>query len=253
MSIQKTGWAASLLLAATLAQAQDETALRQAEQRGLALFDLQRATQAALDAGHELRRFQRKQNELAGWVAESHAGITQVTFFERTRKGRLRGLFQIALDQATAEPREVMRSLDEQPLNPALSAQAEARLQAEAEHFTRCAAQYEVLPMPATDGGWQVYLLPRPAFDDVHIFGGSHRIDFDAQGTATPIRSLSAECHVLQDNPDAEALAFEETQGEQPNELHVLIAQRIGKPLYITTTQNGQTWLIENARIQRAR
>ena len=45
-------------------------------------------------------------------------------------------------------------------------------------------------------------------------------------------------------------LLFAEDRGMEPNELHVYISRLAGKPLYVTTTSNGRTWLIQDGRIQ---
>ena len=253
MSIGKTIAACVLALSALSVQAQDEEALGQAERLGTELFELDRAVQAAYAAGQEWRAF-RRDDGVEGWVAERRGdGSHAITFVGRNRDDEHVALYHASVGRSGSLQGEMER-LDKVPLSGRLAAQYAARQRAAGIQRSECSSTYETVVMPGTiqgAPGWHAYLLPRAAFPDVHLLGGTFRADISERGDAVRfMQPLAAGCSVLQNIADAPALQFADEQASAPNELHVYISRRVGKPLYVQAGDSGQTWLIQDGRIR---
>lgn len=243
----------TVLLWAFAAQAQDETALRDAERLGAELFELDRAVRAAQAAGQEWRAF-RRESDILGWVADRQGdGSHTITFVGTNRAGEPVGFFQASVTRA-GEMRGEMERLDRSALGSRQAAQFRARQRTANVEYSACSETYEtVLLADSIQGapGWRAYLLPRAAFPDVYLLGGSYRADVSEQGDAVRFfQPLASGCTVLQNVADAQALQFSDDQASAPNELHVYISRLAGKPLYVRAGGNGTTWLIQDGRIR---
>lgn len=253
MSIGKSIIAGVLALWALAAQAQDDAALRQAERLGAELFELDRAVQAAQTAGQEKRAF-RRDSDIQGWVAERQGdGSHAITFVGTNRAGEALGLYRASVSRAGDVLGELER-LERLPLESRLAAQFQARQRAGSADRNECSSTYETVVLADTvqgAPGWRAYLLPRAAFPDVYLLGGTYRADLSGQGDAVRFfQPLAPACTVLQNVADAAALQFADEQASAPNELHVYISRLAGKPLYVVTGGSGQTWLIQDGRIR---
>lgn len=239
-----------LALAALSAQAQSEAELRDAERLGAVLFELDRAVQAAQAAGQEWRAF-RRDGDIQGWVADRAAdGSHVITFVGTNRQDELVGLFQASVNRSGTVQGELER-LDRVVLASRQVAQFQARKNAASVEHAACSENYETLVLADVivgTPGWRAYLLPRAAFADVYLLGGSYRADVAADGNAVRyFQPLASGCLVLQNVADAAALQFVDENAVGPNELHVYISRMTGKPLYVTAS--GNTWLIQDGRI----
>ena len=251
MSVGKRIAAGVLALWALSAQAQDEAALRQAERLGAELFELDRAVRAAEAAGEEWRAF-RRDDDVEGWVAERrNDGSHAITFVGTNRAGEPMGLYSASVNRSGSVQGEMQR-LNEAPLGSRLATQFAARRRAAGIERTACSSTYEIMVLPDTiqnEQGWRAYLLPRAAFPDVYLLGGTYRADVSGQGSAVRfLQPLAAGCTVLQNVADAAALQLIDEQATAPNELHVYISQLSGKPLYVTA--GTRQWLIQDGRIR---
>ena len=253
MSIGKAIAGGVLVLWALSAQAQDEVAWREAERLGTALFELDRAVLAAEAAGEEWRAF-RRDDDVEGWVAERGSdGSHAITFVGTNRAGEVVGLYRASVSRSGSLQGEMEKLDDEIPLGSRLVAQYAARQRAAGVERVACSSTYEIAVLPDTiqgEAGWRAYLLPRAAFPDVHLLGGTYRADVSAQGSAVRFfQPLASGCTVLQNLADAPALQLVDEQATAPNELHVYTNRRIGKPLYVVGG-GGRTWLIQEGRIR---
>ena len=234
--------------AATAAQAQDASALRQIEQRGKTLLELDRVAQAALAEAGETRSF-RRDDDVLGWVWEPRGSAYTITFVGLDSDNAVIGRFRIVMS-SSGQPLEELERLERLPVAPRLAGQFLARQRAERIEHPECSTTYDTFVLPGEDGRWHVYLMPRSAFPDVHLLGGTLRVDVSADGnTVQQALPLAADCTLLQDSPDVPALQTTHADAAHPNELHVYVAQALGKPLYVTTTANQRTWLIDKGRI----
>ena len=234
--------------AAAAAQAQDASTLRQAEQRGKALLELDRVAQAALVEAEKTRSF-RRDDDVLGWVWEPRGSAYTLTFVGQNSDNEVVGRFRIAMS-SSGQPLDELERLERMPVPPRLAAQFHARQRAERVDHPECSTTYDTLVLPGDDGRWHAYLMPRSAFPDVHLLGGTLRIDISADGNAVQqVLPLAADCALLQDSADVPALQVTDAGAAHPNELHVYVAQTLGKPLYVTTTANDGTWLIQNGQV----
>lgn len=251
MSIGKSIATGVLALWALSAQAQDEAALRDAERLGAELFELDRAVQAVQAAGQEWRAF-RRDSDIEGWVADRRGdGTHTITFVGTSRSGDLQGLYRASVSRSGQVQGEIER-LDRVPLESRMVAQYAARQRAAAVQHTPCSSTYETVVLPDTiqgAPGWRAYLVPRAAFEDVRLLGGTYRADVSGQGdTVRFFQPLASGCTVLQNVANAPALQLVDEGVTVPNELHVYISRQIGKPLYVVG--GGKTWLIQEGRIR---
>ncbi len=233
------------------AQAQDEASWRRSEQIGAQLHELDQVVQAAYKAGEELRAF-RRDDKILDWVSERSGGDYRITFVGEARDGTPIALYQVEVS-ASGAVLDQMRRIDKSPLQDRLAAQYEAGKNAAAVERESCSNDNQSFVLPNVAGGqqgWSVYLLPRSSYDDVIMFGGSYRMDMSAYGdTVQAFSALAADgCSVLSNPVDAEALQQNGAQRSGPNELHVYLSLKAGKPLYVISEDH--TWLIQNGRIR---
>ncbi|MCO5095101.1 MAG: hypothetical protein M9960_07855 [Xanthomonadaceae bacterium] len=228
------------------AQAQDEAWLRTAEELGTSLYQIDRAVQAAAKEGERSRAF-RRDERVQGWVADVQPDVVRITYVG-TQDGAPVGLYRAAVDRS-GRIREALEAIDAEPLSADLAMQHAIGRTAREVQRTTCSNEVETLVLPADDG-WHAYVLPRAAFADVYVLGGSYRIELSASGDAvTQVQALASECVIVQNKKGSDAMLFAEDRGLLPNELHVYISRMAGKAMYVTTTPNGRTWLIRDGRI----
>ncbi|NLB13790.1 MAG: hypothetical protein GX826_07220 [Gammaproteobacteria bacterium] len=237
-----------LVQIAAPAGAAEETALREVERVGTSLHELDRAARAALKEAEGTRAF-RRDDRVAGWVADRHPDGLSFTFVGmEPGSSQPLALYRTVIARS-GRVLEDLRRLPGEPLDARLAAQFAASEQARLTQRTRCSNDEETLVLPAGDG-WNAYVLPRAAFPDIYLLGGSYRIGVTALADAViEAQPLASECVIVQDKAGDGALLFAEDRATLPNELHVYISQQAGKPLYVTTTPNGRTWLIQEGRI----
>lgn len=238
----------ALGLLASPAKAQDAAALRQAESRGAELLALDRAILAARVAGEEVRAF-RRDDEIAGWVARARGDGYEIVFVHIER-GDVPVVRYRVVVSGTGQVIGEMEKIDSLPLDLREAAQFRAGERAEATPHQSCSETYETLVLAEPNGAWTAYLLPRSAFSDVLLLGGSYRARVSGDGnTVTEFGPLASGCSVLPNPADATALRFDDPTGGAVNELHVYTAARAGKPLYVNT--GGASWVIDDGRIQQ--
>lgn len=229
------------------ARAEDEAALRAAEQLGSSLYRVDRALRMAAQESARSRAF-RRDERVQGMVAEVQPEAVQITYVGQDADAPA-GLYHLAVDYS-GKVLEDLRRMDPMPLNERLARQYAIVGKAKSVERIQCSNEVATVVLPAGDG-WHAYVLPRAAFPDVYLLGGSYRVDLSATGdTVTDTQALASECVILQNKPGSGALLFAEDRGTLPNELHVYISRLANKPLYVTTTSNGRTWLISEGRIQ---
>lgn len=239
----------SLGLLAAPARAQDAAALRQAESRASELLALDRAILSARVAGEEVRAF-RRDDEVAGWISTARGDGYLISFVRIGRDDVPVVRYRAAVSNNGQMIGE-MEKVDDLPLEGRELAQFRARQRAEATAHDTCSTTYETLVLPEPNGAWAVYLLPRSAFGDVLLLGGSYRAQVAGDGSmVTEFGPLASGCSVLPNPADAAALRFDDLAGGAINELHVYTAARAGKPLYVNT--GGASWVIDGGRIQTA-
>ncbi|MCX7564126.1 hypothetical protein OS176_11405 [Xanthomonadaceae bacterium XH05] len=238
--------ALGISLAVAPVRAQDDMALRTAEQVGTTLYQIDRAARIAAKEGERSRVF-RRDDRVQGWVAEVLPDAIRIIYVG-SGNGVPVGLYRVAVDRAGKVVDGIER-LDAEPLPAQLAVQHIVGGRARGVERTICSNEVETVVLPQAEA-WRAYVLPRAAFPDVYLLGGSYRLGFSGSGEGpTAVEALASECVIVQNRPGSGALLFAEDQALHPNELHVYINRLAGKPLYVTTTPNGRTWLIQDGRI----
>ena len=213
------------------------------ETLGRAIFEHDRAAAVATDVAREQRAF-RRDKRVRGWLTEARDGGIIVTFIDETPSALYRVLVSAERVPSPLLPLEVP-----EPLDSFGSGAAEARRLALDSPFPACSETYNtvVLPDPAFDGGWVVYLLPGTTRHDVVPLGGTHRFEV-RNGAVVAERGFTRSCVALNRGPKAGAMMITDVLDPVPTETHVHWSLWADTPMYIAT--EGGLWAIEQGRVR---
>src|SRR5690606_9223333 len=144
------------------------------------------------DVAMSQRAFKRDKR-VRGWVTEARDGGIVVTFIDETPNALYRVLVSAEGVPSPLPPLETP-----EPLDTFGSGAAMARRLALESPFEACSRSYNplVLPDPAFDGGWVVYLLPGTTRNDVVPLGGTHRFEV-RDGAVAAERGFTRSCIAL--------------------------------------------------------
>lgn len=257
--------AAPLLFVAAAAGAQqlpdpsgeDPARLRSAESLGLRLYRHDRAAALATDALHANRKY-RKDQRVGGWITEARESAVLVSFVDKGDAEQASLLYQVEVSDSREGAGKV-KAFD--PPEAASNSQrnaARARRTATGFDFKPCAPHYNTVVLPAIADdtpGWNVFLLPSTTDAKVIPFGGTYRLELDAEGrTVTNSRTYTRSCidfpRDKKRRAEEAALVVTHFLDPVPTEAHVLLNLQIGTPVVVLTTPNRSTWMIDQGRIR---
>jgi hypothetical protein len=114
-----------------------------------------------------------------------------------------------------------------------------------------CEDRNVVLALPSPEGGIWVYRLREPAFSERLPLGQHVRYSVDAQGQRiTGQRDFSSCQTQAPENRGNESIySFTARSDNTPTEMHVFLALRYNKPLYIFTLPSNMAWRVEDGSI----
>lgn len=219
--------------------------LQRAERMGRLLYRLDRAAALATDLFLKMPAFQ-QEHRVEGWITLAHGDDIQVTFVDASPAA----LYRVTLSPADevvgqAEVLDVPGAL-----SPAELGAARARALAMREQFEHCAERYNTVVIPSEQGegdGWSVYLLPGTTQRGIVPLGGSYRIDVRRDAIVSR-RAYTKSCIVLESGSrqsPAAIMAVTHLLDPVPTEVHVFWSLWADAPMYVGTTENKMTWLIE--------
>lgn len=213
------------------------------EATGRAIFEHDRAAAVATDVAMSQRAFKRDKR-VRGWVTEARGDGIVVTFIDGTPSALYR-----VLVSAEGVPSPLLPLEAPEPLDSFGSGAAMARRLALEAPFPACSSTYNtvVLPDPAFEGGWVVYLLPGTTRHDVVPLGGTHRFEVRDGAVATE-RGFTRSCIALNRGPELAAMLVTHILDPVPTEAHVHWSLWAGTPMYVST--EGGLWKIEQGRVR---
>lgn len=199
---------------------------------------------------------------IAGWIAEPQGNAVLVTFYAEGADGeRPSAVYRANVLGGRTTSREVFLSGDRPPLNPVQARMAAARTASESEERTACSAQpFNVLVVPPTgaDDPVDVYRLSTPSQPGRFPLGGHFRASVAPDGTVTESRGFTNACVDVDAPPPAEGeqpgpIGVTHLLDPMPTEVHVFLAQLIGRPLLVATGEPYRVWLVTGERIAEIR
>lgn len=223
--------------------------LARAEQAGRLIFALD---QAAWHATDEMIRQGVRPRAGGGWIVEPIEGLLRVTFYSGEREAYFRADMrgdQVAASLAPASP-------EDRRLNARQERMARARQAAMALNKDRCttgAFNTVVVPSASDDGSTTVYLLSSMVTSRVFPTGGHHRVDVGPDGQVTGQRPFTNGCLNMdfREAPPGAIPGVTHTLDPTPTEIHAYLSLWMGRPLMVAT--EGQTWIVDKAKVRRAR
>lgn len=213
------------------------------EATGRAIFEHDRAAAVATDVAMSQRAF-KHDKRVRGWVTEARDGGIVVTFIDETPSALYR-----VLVSAEGVPSPLLPLETPEPLDSFGSGAAMARRLALESPFPACSSTYNtvVLPDPAFEGGWVVYLLPGTTRDDVVPLGGTHRFEV-RDGAVAAERGFTRSCIALNRGLELAAMMVTHILDPVPTEAHVHWSLWAATPMYVST--EGGLWKIEQGRVR---
>ena len=200
---------------------------------------------------------------ISGWIAERAGNSMLVTFYADDGEAEAaapRAVYRATVLGGRVTSREIFLGADRPALNPIQSRMAAARAATENAELRACTDQpFNVFVVPPASAGApvDVYRLSAPAQRGRFPLGGHYRSTVAADG-AVESRGFTNAC------VDLEALATPEGQQPRPigvthlldplpTEIHLLLAQTIGRPLLVVTGEPQRVWLVTGDRIAEVR
>lgn len=225
---------------------QEASALRAAENSGVAIYRHDRAAAVATDAALKIRQF-KKDKRVKGWITEEQGGQINVTFIDQTPSA----LYRISVSgNGAAGPVTVLE--EPAPLSAYESGAAAARTAALGSKFQPCSDSYNSVVLPSagsTENSWVVYLLPGTTKHNVVPIGGTYRVEVSGSAVVSQ-RGFTRTCIALQTDPKAVGLMITHLLDPTPTEAHVFWSIWAKKPMYVATPPNGTVWAVDGNTIR---
>ena len=200
---------------------------------------------------------------ISGWIAEPAGNSMIVTFYADGGEGEAaarKAVYRATVLGGRVTARDIFLGDDRPALTPIQARMAAARAVSENAELRACTDQpFNVLVVPpaASGAAIDVYRISTPAQRGRFPLGGHFRSTVAADGTVES-RSFANACV----NLDAPAVAA----GQQPapigvthlldplpTEIHLLLAQTVGRPLLVVTGEPQRLWLVTGDRIAEVR
>ena len=216
-----------------------------AQERGLEIYERDRAAWQATDAGFAVGLSQTKAR---GWITIPTDQGWLVRFVAYCEE-RPCSVLDVRLDGE-----RVKASLVDPPA-PLSSREQNAwraRQLALSTEFRRCSRRYNtvVIPPRGQYPEWTVYLLAATDDPNAVILAGHHRVTISSDGTEVrKSEALSKSCLLSQRNPDAAAMFVTHVLDPYPIETHVFTSLNYQLSIYVNT--NIGTFAVEGAAIRK--
>ncbi|WP_129791947.1 hypothetical protein [Sphingosinicella sp. CPCC 101087] len=246
--------------APTLTRA-EQAAVERAAERGRLLIAIARA--GILATQDMLTRISDPEGAgITGWIAEPQGNAMDVTFYAAGTDGEApSAVFRATVNGGRVVSRDIFLGDDRPALNPVQVRMAAARAATEGLDHSACTAQpFNVLVVPpaSADAPIDVYQTSAPERRGSFPLGGHFRSTVAPDGTIVETRGFTNSC-VDVELPPAAAGAPAPPVGvthlldPMPTEIHIFLAQLIGRPLLVATGEPQRVWLVTGERIAEVR
>lgn len=247
------------LLAAAPAAAQpadgDDARLRAAAERGLLLFEMDRAAWVTTD--DMLQRFGRRDMPIKGWVTEREAEGYRVTYFGDGPAGPV-AWYAGRVRSGKVVSAEVFPEAARPALTPAQlrlrQAADVARRFSEYQPCTPARFNVAVIPPDSADSPVDTYLLSAQTETNVYPLGGHYLLRIGPDGKVVSHRRFMNSCMNVDAGRQRKgakpvALVVTHLLDPVPTEIHVWSSLAMRKPIYVGTGPE-RIWSVEGGRIR---
>jgi hypothetical protein len=198
---------------------------------------------------------------IAGWIAETAGNSTQVTFYSEGEGAAPKAIYRATVLGGRVTSREIFLGADRPALTPVQARMAAARNASSSDELRACTSQpFNVLVVPPASAraAVDVYRISAPAQSGRFPLGGHYKSTV-AAGGAVETHSFADGCADAQAPPGPapgslpRPILAGRINDSMPTEVHMLLAQEIGRPLLVTTEEPHRTWLVTPDRIAELR
>ena len=200
---------------------------------------------------------------ISGWIAEPAGNSMLVTFYADPADGETgpaRAVYRATVLGGRVTSREMFLGADRPALSPLPARMAAARAASENAELRACTDQpFNVLVVPpaSATAPVDVYRISTPAARGRFPLGGHFRSTVTADGNVET-RNFANACTSLDASPLGEGqqpapIGVTHLLDPLPTEVHLLLAQTIGRPLLVVTGEPQRIWLVTGDRIAEVR
>lgn len=200
---------------------------------------------------------------ISGWIAEPAGNSMIVSFYADGAEGAgeaAKAVYRATVLGGRVTSREIFLGADRPALTPVQARMAAARLASESAELRACSDQpFNVLVVPPATAGApvDVYRISAPAQRGRFPLGGHFRSTVAADGTVES-RGFANACVNLNVPPVAAGqqpapIGVTHLLDPLPTEVHLLLAQTIGRPLLVVSGEPQRLWLVTGDRIAEIR
>jgi len=174
-----------------------------------------------------------------------------VTFYGEGDGGP-RAIYRASVLGGRVVSRNVHLGADRPALNPLQARMAAARAATDALAHRACSDQpfnVLVVPPPAVGAPVDVYQISAPAGRGRFPLGGHFRSTVAADGSVSASRGFTNACVDIESSPvtagqQPRPIGVTHLLDPMPTEIHLLVAQLIGRPLLVATGEPHRVWLV---------
>ena len=198
---------------------------------------------------------------ISGWIAEPAGNSELVTFYaDATEGAAAKAVYRATILGGRVTSREIFLGADRPALTPIQARMAAARLTSENDALRACTTQpFNVLVVPPASAraAVDVYRLSVPAQRGHFPLGGHYRSTVAPDGSVETHAFTNA-CVDVEPPPLAAGaqprpIGVTHLADPLPTEVHMLIAQTIGRPLLVVAGTPHRVWLVTPDRIGEIR
>jgi hypothetical protein len=197
---------------------------------------------------------------VTGWIAEPEGNAVAVTFYGNGESGP-KAVYRASVLGGRVTTRSIFLGDDRPALNPLQARMAAARAATAALDHQACGSQefnYLVVPPPSVEAPVDVYQISAPAAADRFPLGGHFRSRISADGSIAESRGFTRNCIDITvtapaDGETPRPVGITHLLDPMPVEIHLLLAQTIGRPLLVATGEPYRLWLVTPDRIAEVR
>lgn len=197
---------------------------------------------------------------IAGWIAQPQGNGFGVTFYADGDDGPS-AVYRTSILGGRVVSRDIYLSGDRPALNPVQARMAAARTATDALDHQACTDMpFNVLVIPPAgpDAPIDVYQVTPPAERGRFPLGGYFRTTIAPDGSVAEDRALTSGCAFIEAAPPAEGerpapIGVTHTLDPMPGEVHLFLAQLVGRPLLVATGEPQRIWLVTDERIAEVR
>ena len=199
---------------------------------------------------------------IAGWIAEPGGNAVEVTFYadaaaDADADAGPRAVYRATVLGGRVTSRETFHGGEGPQLSPVQARMTAARAAASALEHEACTTQpFNVLVVPpaSADAPIDVYQVSTPVERGRFPLGGHFRTTVATDGAVADSRAFTNACLDVEGGVPAEGetvrpIGVTHLLDPTPTEIHMFLAQLVGRPLLVATGEPQRIWLVTGDRI----